>query len=585
MNPGAIDQLAALYSQAELRRQERMNADLHVSVGTGTCGYAAGAAATLTAIRGELQRRGLKAVVSQMGCAGLSSFEPLVDLQARDRPRISYGHVVAQAVPEVFAAYLEGAPLRRAVVVGEARDTIMQAKGAELRARSLVDPEDGAVIPFFRKQCRILLSNCGLIDPESLDDYIAMGGYAALATALTDMAPEAVIQEITASGLRGRGGAGFPVGRKWSFARTTPNWPKYVICNADEGDPGAFMDGAILEGDPHALIEGMILAAYAIGAEHGYIYCRAEYPLAFRRLQIALRQARALGLLGGSVLGSDFGFDITVREGAGSYVAGEETALMASLEGERAEPQTRPPYPAVEGLWSQPSNVNNVKSYAYVPRIIRLGASWFRSLGTERNPGTAVYALTGMVNRTGLVEVPMGTTLREIIYELGGGIPGGRRLKAVQIGGPLGGCLTEAHLDIPADPESLRAAGSEWSGGIIVVDETTCIVAFAKHLAQFVRDESCGKCPPCRIGSLRMYEVLERITQGCGTPDDLGEIPRIASGMRATSLCAMGQLAADPIMATLRHFEDEYRAHVDTRSCPAGQCSDLLPVSDRGRSR
>jgi len=556
--------------------QERLSADLYITIGMGTCGYAAGAAQSLDAIRAELRKRNLQATINEVGCVGMCSYEPMVELQAKGRPRLNYGMATASVIPEIFAAYFEDAPLVAGMIVGQVQDTVTRMAAGTLHSLTFVDPERGGVIPFYRKQHRVVLSNCGLIDPECLDDYLALDGYLALATVLSDMTPESVIEEITDSGLRGRGGGGFPVGRKWSFARTTPSWPKYVICNADEGDPGAFMDRSVLEGDPHAVIEGMILAAYAIGAQYGFIYCRAEYPLAILRLRIALRQARALGLLGENILDSGFDFDITIREGAGSYMCGEEMALMASIQGERGEPRPRPPYPAVAGLWNQPTNMNNVKSYAYVPRIIRLGAAWFRSLGTEKSPGTVVFALTGMVNRTGLVEVPMGTTLREIIYDLGGGIPEGRKLKAVQIGGPLGGFLTEAYLDIPVDFDSLRAAGSDWSGGVIVTDETTCIVELAKYFAQFVCDESCGKCPPCRIGSTRMLEVLERITIGQGKLEDLDEIRHIATGMRQASLCALGQLAADPVMSTLRHFEDEYRAHIEEHRCPAGQCRELL---------
>ncbi|HJX39234.1 MAG TPA: NADH-ubiquinone oxidoreductase-F iron-sulfur binding region domain-containing protein, partial [Anaerolineae bacterium] len=373
------------------------------------------------------------------------------------------------------------------------------------------------------------------------------------------------------------GGAGFPAGVKWGFARKTQSWPKYVICNADEGDPGAFMDRSVLEGDPHSVIEGMIIAAYAIGARYGYIYCRAEYPLAIRRLIIALEQARSLGLLGEKVLGSDFDFDLQVKEGAGAFVCGEETALMSSIQGERGQPWPRPPYPAVSGLWGQPTNVNNVKSYAYTPRIIRMGADWFKSLGTEGSPGTAVFALTGMVNRTGLIEVPMGITLREIIYDVGGGIASGREFKAVQTGGPLGGCLPEEHLDTPVDFDSLVKAGSVMgSGGMIVADESTCMVEFAKYFMKFVCDESCGKCPPCRIGSTRMLEVLQRITAGEGESSDLDEIRRMAKGMRQGSLCALGQLAPAPVISTLLHFEDEYRAHIEGRCCPAGSCRALI---------
>ena len=435
-------------------------------------------------------------------------------------------------------------------------------------------------IDFYSKQERILLDNCGIIDPENIDHYLANVGYQALRRALTEMTPEAVIEEVLNSGLRGRGGAGFPTGLKWRFARQTQNWPKYVICNADEGDPGAFMDRSVLEGDPHSVIEGMIIAGYAIGARYGYIYCRAEYPLAIRRLEVALAQAYELELLGENILGSGFDFELTIKEGAGAFVCGEETALMNSIQGERGQPWPRPPYPAVSGLWKQPSNVNNVKSYAYTPRIIRKGADWFKTLGTEGSPGTAVFALTGMVNCTGLIEVSMGVTLREIIFDVGGGIPLGKKFKAVQTGGPLGGCLPEESLDTPVDFDSLREAGSVMgSGGMIVADETTCMVEFAKYFMKFVCDESCGKCPPCRIGSTRMLELLERITEGQGTLEDLKEIRRLTQGMRNGSLCALGQLAPDPVMSTLKHFEDEYLAHIEDQRCPAGKCRALITYS------
>ncbi|MBS1251135.1 MAG: NADP-reducing hydrogenase subunit HndC [Anaerolineales bacterium] len=432
-------------------------------------------------------------------------------------------------------------------------------------------------IGFYGKQQRILLDNSGIIDPENIGHYLAREGYQALHQVLSEMTPEQVIEEVTESGLRGRGGAGFPTGVKWGFARKTQKWPKYVICNADEGDPGAFMDRSVLEGDPHAVIEGMIIAGFAIGAQAGYIYCRAEYPLAIKRLRVALEQTRELGLLGDNILGSDFSFDITIKEGAGAFVCGEETALMASIQGERGQPWPRPPYPAVSGLWKQPSNVNNVKSYAFVPRIIHKGAEWFSSVGTEGSPGTAVFALTGNVNRTGLIEVPMGITLREIIYDVGGGIPGGKKFKAVQTGGPLGGCLPEEYLDIPVDFDSLQEAGSVMgSGGMVIADEATCMVEFAKFFTKFVCDESCGKCPPCRIGSTRMLEALERITEGEGTPEDLDEIYWLADGMQQGSLCALGQLAPAPVISTLRHFEDEYRAHIEEERCPAGKCQALI---------
>ncbi len=573
----ATGKLAVKRETARANWAQKINADLYITVGMGTCGLAAGASETVAAIEAELEKRNLKASLGQVGCVGMCSYEPMVELQARGKPRLSYGEATARNVPEIFAAYFDGTPMRRSVVVGEAIPIVTQIDGRSLHSLSFIDPESKEKIPFHQKQLRVVLSNCGLIDPESVDDYLAVNGYEALEKALTEMTPETVIEEVTQSGLRGRGGGGFPAGVKWGFARKTQRWPKYVICNADEGDPGAFMDRSVLEGDPHSVIEGMIIAGYAIGAQLGYIYCRAEYPLAIKRLEIALTQARELGLLGENILGSGFDFDIFIKEGAGAFVCGEETALMASIQGERGQPWPRPPYPAVSGLWAQPSNVNNVKSYAYVPRILRLSADWFKNLGTEESPGTAVFALTGMVNQTGLIEVPMGITLREIIDEVGGGISLDKKFKAVQTGGPLGGCLPEEHLDTPVDFDSLRAAGAVMgSGGMIVADETTCMVEFAKFFMKFVCDESCGKCPPCRIGSTRMLEILERITAGEGQLEDLDQIYYLAKGMQRGSLCALGQLAPSPVLSTLRHFEEEYRAHIEEARCPAGKCRALI---------
>ena len=577
MVPIKTEALAIARDEAQRHWEAKTNAEVYVAVGTGTCGLAAGANDTLAAIKEELERRGLTAPISMVGCVGMCSFEPMVEIQAGGKHRLNYGQVTADSVPEIFASYFDGAPLEESVIVGQVVPTVTRRDGHALHSLSFVDPETDEKIAFHQKQLRIVLSNCGLIDPESIDDYLALDGYSALETVLTGMTPEEVIKEVTESGLRGRGGAGFPAGVKWGFARKTQSWPKYMICNADEGDPGAFMDRSVLEGDPHSVIEGMIIAGYAIGAQHGYIYCRAEYPLAIRRLEIALEKAAELGLLGENILGSGFDFSLQVKEGAGAFVCGEETALMNSIQGERGQPWPRPPYPAVAGLWGQPSNVNNVKSYAYTPRIIRMGASWFNNLGTEGSPGTAVFALTGMVNRTGLIEVPMGITLREILYDVGGGIPSGRKFKAVQTGGPLGGCLPEEHLDTPVDFDSLVKAGSVMgSGGMIVADESTCMVEFAQYFMQFVCDESCGKCPPCRIGSTRMLEVLQRITAGEGQLEDLDEIRRMAQGMERGSLCALGQLAPSPVMSTLLHFEDEYRAHIEGECCPAGSCRALI---------
>ncbi len=569
--------LEARMEQATQRWREKQRADLYVTVGMATCGMAAGAKETLTAIEEELERRNLDAVISPVGCVGMCSYEPMIELQACGRPRLNYGDATAENVPEIFASYLDDAPLENSVVVGQVEATTLRRDGHLLQSLSFVDPQSEEKTSFHEKQIRIVLSNCGLVNPESIDDYLALDGYQALEMVLSEMTPEDVIQEVLDSKLRGRGGAGFPTGLKWKFARGTERWPKYVICNADEGDPGAFMDRSVLEGDPHSVIEGMIIAAYAIGAEQGYIYCRAEYPLAVRRLNIALEQAREANLLGDDILGSGFDFDMLVKEGAGAFVCGEETALMASIQGERGQPWPRPPYPAVSGLWGQPSNINNVKSYAYVPRIIRMGADWFSSVGTEGSPGTAVFALTGMVNHTGLIEVPMGITLREIVYDVGGGIQGGGEFKAVQTGGPLGGCLPEKHLDTPVDFDSLTEAGSVMgSGGMIVADDSTCMVEFARYFTQFVCDESCGKCPPCRVGSTRMLEVLRRITDGDGELEDIDLIRHIASGMENGSLCALGQLAPSPVLSTLMHFEDEYRAHIVDKTCPAKTCLNLL---------
>lgn len=573
----AAENLVIRRAEAKQRWQQKINADVYITVGLGTCGLAAGAGETLTAIQTELEARNLSAVIGQVGCVGMCSYEPMIEMQANGNPRLTYGQATAKNVREIFASYFEGSPLRKSVIVGETTPTVAWSAEQPLHSLSFVDPASKDKTAFHQKQLRIVLSNCGLIDPESIDDYLAVDGYAALEKVLTGLTPEQVIEEVTRSGLRGRGGGGFPVGVKWGLARKTQKWPKYVLCNADEGDPGAFMDRSVLEGDPHSVVEGMIIAGYAVGAETGYIYCRAEYPLAIKRLEIALAQARELGLLGRHILGTDFSFDLLIKEGAGAFVCGEETALMASIQGERGQPWPRPPYPAVSGLWDQPSNVNNVKSYAYVPRVVRMGAEWFKNLGTPGSPGTAIFALTGMVNQTGLIEVPMGVTMREIIYEVGGGILRGKKFKAVQTGGPLGGCLPEEHLDTPVDFDSLRAAGAVMgSGGMIVADETTCMVEFAKFFMKFVCDESCGKCPPCRIGSTRMLEILERITEGEGKPEDLDQIRWLAKGMQNGSLCALGQLAPSPVLSTLRHFEEEFRAHIEEQRCPASKCRSLI---------
>jgi NADH:ubiquinone oxidoreductase subunit F (NADH-binding)/Pyruvate/2-oxoacid:ferredoxin oxidoreductase delta subunit len=440
-----------------------------------------------------------------------------------------------------------------------------------------VEAEDEELGPPKAKENRVVLRNCGKIDPENIEDYIAEDGYMALGKVISSMTPEEVIDEVLRSGLRGRGGAGFPAARKWQFARNAPGTPKYLLCNADEGDPGAFMNRRVLESDPHSVLEGMAIAAYAIGAESGYIYCRAEYPIAVRTLRIAIKQAKEMGLLGENILGTDFSFDIEVRMGAGAFVCGEETALIASIEGKRGEPSTRPPFPATCGLWQKPTNNNNVETYANVPQIIMKGADWFASMGTEKSKGTKTFALAGDVVNSGLIEVPMGITLREIIYEVGGGILNGKDFKAVQTGGPMGGCLPKEYLDLPVDYESLTQAGSMMgSGGMIVMDEDTCMVDIARFFMDFTQDESCGKCVPCRIGNKRILEILERICDGKGEDGDIEKLEMLCEEIMATSLCGLGQGAPNPVVSTLKHFRDEYEAHIYEKRCPAKTCRSLI---------
>ena len=432
---------------------------------------------------------------------------------------------------------------------------------------------------FYKKQHRVALRNCGVINPENIDEYIGRDGYQALGKVLTEMTPEEVIQCILDSGLRGRGGGGFPTGRKWQLARNiVPNADqKYVCCNADEGDPGAFMDRSVLEGDPHVVLEAMAIAGYAIGANQGYIYVRAEYPIAVQRLEIAIKQAREYGLLGKNIFGTDFSFDIGLRLGAGAFVCGEETALMTSIEGNRGEPRPRPPFPAEKGLFQKPTILNNVETYANIPQIILKGAEWFASMGTEKSKGTKVFALGGKINNTGLVEIPMGTTLRTVIEEIGGGIPNGKKFKAAQTGGPSGGCIPAEHMDIAIDYDNLIAIGSMMgSGGLIVMDEDNCMVDIAKFFLEFTVDESCGKCTPCRIGTKRMYEILDKITKGKATLEDLDRLEELCYHVKANSLCGLGQTAPNPVLSTLRYFRDEYIAHIVEKRCPAGVCKDLL---------
>ena len=494
------------------------------------------------------------------GCFGLCAEGPIIVVYPEG---VMYTMVKVEDVEEIVNEHLiKGRPVKR-LMAGD--------KDADDTTKSLDD------VDFFKRQVRVALRNCGVINPENIDEYIAFDGYKALAKALTEMTPEQVIEEIKKSGLRGRGGAGFPTGLKWELTRKSKSDKKYVLCNADEGDPGAFMDRSILEGDPHSIIEAMTIAAYAIGADQGYIYVRAEYPIAVKRLQIAIKQAQEYGLLGMNIFGTDFSFDLELRLGAGAFVCGEETALITSVEGHRGEPKPKPPFPAVSGLWGKPTLINNVETYANIPVILLKGADWFSQIGTEKSKGTKVFAVGGKINNTGLVEIPIGTTLREVIYDIGGGIPNGKKFKAAQTGGPSGGCIPASHIDAPIDYETLRELGSMMgSGGLIIMDEDTCMVDIAKFFLEFTVDESCGKCPPCRIGTKRMLEILDKITSGKGEMEDIDKLEMLAKNIISSALCGLGQSAPQPVLSTLRYFRDEYVAHVRDKKCPAGVCKSML---------
>ncbi|MBR7163604.1 MAG: NADH-quinone oxidoreductase subunit NuoF [Clostridia bacterium] len=499
--------------------------------------------------------------VIQTGCFGLCALGPIVIVYPEGA---FYSTVQVEDVEEIVTEHLVNGNIVTRLLYEE---TVQEDSIKSLNETN-----------FYKKQMRIALRNCGVIDPENIDEYIALDGYKALSKVLTEMTPEQVIDVIKDSGLRGRGGGGFPTGIKWMLAAKSPNViGKYVCCNADEGDPGAFMDRSVLEGDPHAVIEAMAIAAYAVNAEQGYIYIRAEYPIAVKRLQIAIDQAREYGLLGNGIFGTDFNFDLEIRLGAGAFVCGEETALMTSIEGMRGEPRPRPPFPAVKGLWEKPTLLNNVETYANIPQIILNGAEWFTSIGTEKSKGTKVFALGGKINNTGLVEVPMGTTLREIVEEIGGGIPNGKKFKAAQTGGPSGGCIPASLMDVAIDYDSLIQIGSMMgSGGLIVMDEDNCMVDIAKFFLEFTVDESCGKCTPCRIGTKRMLEILDRITKGNGCLEDLDKLEQLAYSIKESALCGLGQTAPNPVLSTLRYFRDEYEAHVIDKKCPAGVCKALV---------
>ncbi len=528
----------------------------------GTGCRASGSDAVKAALKEELERQGLEQEVRivETGCNGFCAQGPLAIVQPEG---IFYQKLDPEDIPYLVEEhFLKGRPVEKFFYKEQAGAETIPVMGD---------------IPFYARQELIVLKNRGAIDPENIDEYIARDGYLGAGKALLEMTPEEIIAEVKTSGLRGRGGAGFPTGRKWEFARKSEGGVKYVLCNADEGDPGAFMDRSVLEADPHAVLEGMIIAAKAVGAHQGYIYCRAEYPLALRRLDIAIHQAREYGLLGEDILGSGFGFDLDVYRGAGAFVCGEETALMHSIEGKRGMPRPRPPFPAQEGLWKRPTVLNNVETYANVPQIIHNGGDWYAGIGTETSKGTKVFALTGAVQNIGLVEVPMGTSLREIIFEVGGGIPKKRKFKAVQLGGPSGGCVPESHIDTPVDYESIAKVGAIMgSGGMIVMDDRTCMVDMARFFMDFIQEESCGKCTPCREGTRRMLEVLNRITQGRGEPGDIELLEELSGMIRDSALCGLGQTGPNPVLSTLQYFRDEYEAHVYEKRCPAKRCPELL---------
>ena len=537
----------------------------HVLVCGGTGCTSSNSQQIIDALETEIAAAGLsdEVKVVKTGCFGLCALGPIMIVYPEGS---FYSEVKPSDVPEIVQEHLlKGRIVKRLLY----KETVQ-----ENNVKSLNETN------FYAKQHRVALRNCGVINPENIDEYIGVDGYQALGKVLTEMTPQQVIDTLLASGLRGRGGAGFPTGKKWSFAAANQADQKYVCCNADEGDPGAFMDRSVLEGDPHVVLEAMAIAGYAIGASQGYIYVRAEYPIAVHRLQIAIKQAREYGLLGKDIFGTGFDFDIDLRLGAGAFVCGEETALMTSIEGHRGEPRPRPPFPAVKGLFQKPTILNNVETYANVPQIILKGADWFSSMGTEKSKGTKVFALGGKIKNTGLVEVPMGTTLREIVEEIGGGIPNGKKFKAAQTGGPSGGCIPAEHLDVPIDYDNLIAIGSMMgSGGLIVMDEDTCMVDIAKFFLEFTVDESCGKCTPCRVGTKRLYEMLDKITRGEGTLEDLDKMEELCYYIKNNSLCGLGQTAPNPVLSTLRYFRDEYIAHVVDKKCPAGVCKHLMQVT------
>ena len=557
----------------QIREQKRKELDLrvnikadtrekHILVCRGTGCTSSKSPEIIENFRKIIDEKGIQNVrVIQTGCFGLCAKGPIVIIRPEDT---FYAMVTPEDCREIIEKHIEKGEIVERLLCKDVDNTMVNRLDE---------------LNFYKKQKRIALKNCGIIDPEQIDEYIAFDGYKALEQVLTSMSPDEVINEVTESGLRGRGGAGFPTGKKWLFTKQAEGDQKYVVCNADEGDPGAFMDRSILEGDPHSVLEAMEIAGYSVGADKGYIYVRAEYPIAVQRLQVAIDQAREYGLLGKNIFGTDFSFDIEIRLGAGAFVCGEETALLESIEGRRGQPRVKPPYPANSGLWGKPTLINNVETYANITRIILNGAKWYASIGTEKSKGTKVFALGGNVNNIGLVEVPMGTTLREIVFDIGGGIPNGREFKAAQTGGPSGGCIPKEHLDTPIDYESLSNIGSMMgSGGLIVMDDSKCMVNIAKFYLDFTVSESCGKCTPCRIGTKRMLEILDRMCEGKADEDDLYKLEKLALNIKKSAICGLGQTAPNPVLSTLKYFRDEYMEHIKYKKCRAGQCKALANI-------
>ncbi|ABA88091.1 NADPH oxidoreductase, major, thioredoxin-like and ferredoxin-like subunit [Syntrophotalea carbinolica DSM 2380] len=559
---GSLKEVRSSIEEAYKKKLDRPR----IIVGLGTCGMAAGGTKVMAAIETEVEKLGLDVDLDFTSCIGMCYAEPVVEMGLPGAASVVYGGVY----PEDVAQLIESHMVNKTPVTDKAEIQI-SAGGATYEGIPVMEKS-----PYYEKQVRSVTSRLGRTNPERIEDYIATGGYAGLEKALT-MEPQEIINQVKISGLRGRGGGGFPTGTKWQFVADAVGDKKYIVCNADEGDPGAFMDRSVLEGDPHAIMEGMMIAGYAIGANEGVIYCRAEYPLAIKRLNMAIAVAEEMGILGDNIMGTDFNFKLRIKAGAGAFVCGEETALLNSIEGKRGMPRVRPPFPAHKGLWQKPTCLNNVETFANIPFIVRNGGDWYASMGTEKSKGSKVFCLTGKINNTGLAEVPMGITLREVVFNIAGGIADGKKFKAVQSGGPSGGCLPAEQLDLPIDYDSLISGGAMMgSGGLVVMDEGTCMVDVAKFFLNFTQLESCGKCTPCREGTKRLLEILERICDGLGVPEDIDTLERLAKTIKTSALCALGQTAPNPVLTTLRYFRNEYEAHINEKRCPAGVCPELL---------